>query len=44
VSPRTLAQKVLSAHSGRDAEVGDLLVCRPDLVLGTDGARPMALE
>jgi 3-isopropylmalate/(R)-2-methylmalate dehydratase large subunit len=44
VSPRTLAQKVLSAHSGRDAEVGDLLVCRPDLVLGTDGSTPMALD
>jgi 3-isopropylmalate/(R)-2-methylmalate dehydratase large subunit len=44
MSARTLAQKVLSEHAGRDAEVGDLLVCRPDLVLGTDGSTPMALD
>lgn len=41
---RTLAEKVLSSHAGIDARAGDILVCEADLILGTDGSTPMAME
>jgi 3-isopropylmalate/(R)-2-methylmalate dehydratase large subunit len=41
---RTLAEKVLSAHSGTDARAGDIVVCEADLILGTDGSTPMAID
>ncbi len=44
----SFAEKVLSANSGRSvdapARAGDIVVCEPDLVLGTDGSTPMALD
>jgi 3-isopropylmalate/(R)-2-methylmalate dehydratase large subunit len=48
--PRTLAEKILSVHatkgggSGGEARAGDLVVCAPDLILGTDGSTPMAID
>jgi len=41
---RTLAEKILSTHAGVDARAGDIVVCEADLILGTDGSTPMALE
>jgi 3-isopropylmalate/(R)-2-methylmalate dehydratase large subunit len=41
---RTLAEKILSAHAGRDARAGDIVVCEADLILGTDGSTPMAID
>ena len=41
---RTLSEKILSDHAGRDARAGTLVVCEADLVLGTDGSTPMALD
>jgi 3-isopropylmalate/(R)-2-methylmalate dehydratase large subunit len=41
---RTLAEKILSAHSGEDARAGDIVVCEADLILGTDGSTPMAID
>lgn len=41
---RTLSEKILSAHAGRRASGGELVVCEADLVLGTDGSTPMALD
>lgn len=41
---RTLAEKILSTHSGTEARAGDIVVCEADLVLGTDGSTPMAIE
>jgi 3-isopropylmalate/(R)-2-methylmalate dehydratase large subunit len=41
---RTFAEKVLSAKSGTCARTGDFVVCNPDLVLGTDGSTPMAID
>jgi 3-isopropylmalate/(R)-2-methylmalate dehydratase large subunit len=40
--PRTLAQKILSAHAGGSSE--GLVVCEADLILGTDGSTPMAID
>jgi 3-isopropylmalate/(R)-2-methylmalate dehydratase large subunit len=44
MSPRTLAEKVLSSHAGIDARAGDIVVCEADLILGTDGSTPMAID
>ena len=41
---RTLAEKILSAHAGTQARAGDIVVCKADLILGTDGSTPMAIE
>lgn len=40
----TLAEKLLSRAAGHRVRAGDLIVCRPDLALGTDGSVPTALE
>src|SRR5205807_616418 len=41
---KTISEKILSAKAGRDAHAGDLVVCRVDYALGTDGSAPMALD
>jgi 3-isopropylmalate/(R)-2-methylmalate dehydratase large subunit len=41
---RTLAEKILSARSGTAARAGDIVVCEADLILGTDGSTPMAID
>jgi len=41
---KTFSEKVLSAKSDRAARAGEVVVCEPDLVLGTDGSTPMALD
>ncbi|MDQ2928516.1 MAG: aconitase/3-isopropylmalate dehydratase large subunit family protein [Pseudomonadota bacterium] len=44
MSPQTLAEKLLSRAAGCPVRAGELIVCRPDLSLGTDGSIPMALD
>jgi 3-isopropylmalate/(R)-2-methylmalate dehydratase large subunit len=44
MTPQTLAQKLLSRAAHRRVRDGELIVCRPDLALGTDGSIPMALD
>ena len=41
---KTISEKILSAKSGRDARAGDVVICRVDTALGTDGSTPMALD
>lgn len=41
---KTISEKILSAHAGRDASAGDVVVCDVDLVLGTDASAPMAID
>jgi 3-isopropylmalate/(R)-2-methylmalate dehydratase large subunit len=41
---KTISEKILSAKSGSDAHAGDVVVCRVDCALGTDGSTPMALD
>jgi 3-isopropylmalate/(R)-2-methylmalate dehydratase large subunit len=43
MTPRTIAEKILSTKSGRLARAGDVVVCDIDLVLGTDASAPMAI-
>lgn len=44
MSGRTISEKILSAKSGVDARGGDVVICTPDYVLGTDGSTPMAID
>ncbi len=41
---RTLSEAILSSKSGGPARAGDIVVCEPDLILGTDGSTPMAID
>lgn len=42
--PQTISEKILSSRSGTNARAGDIVVCKADLVLGTDGSGPMAID
>src|SRR5579872_7466550 len=44
MTAKTISEKILSAKSGVDARAGDIVVCRVDCALGTDGSTPMALD
>jgi 3-isopropylmalate/(R)-2-methylmalate dehydratase large subunit len=44
VAGKTISEKILSAKSGQDARAGDVVVCRVDCALGTDGSTPMAID
>lgn len=41
---QTIAEKILSAKSGRTTFAGDLVVCNVDWVIGTDASAPMAID
>jgi 3-isopropylmalate/(R)-2-methylmalate dehydratase large subunit len=41
--PQTISEKILSSRSGTSARAGDVVVCKADLILGTDGSGPMAI-
>jgi 3-isopropylmalate/(R)-2-methylmalate dehydratase large subunit len=41
---KTISEKILSAKSKRDAYAGDVVICRVDVTMGTDGSVPMALD
>jgi 3-isopropylmalate/(R)-2-methylmalate dehydratase large subunit len=43
-APRTISEKILGAHAGRDVRAGDVVVCEPDLIVGTDASAPMAID
>ena len=42
--PRTMAEKILSAHSGGDARAGDLVVAALDYVMAGDAKGPGAID
>jgi 3-isopropylmalate/(R)-2-methylmalate dehydratase large subunit len=44
MSGKTISEKILSTKSGCDARAGDLVVCRVDYAMGTDGSTPMAID
>lgn len=41
---KTIAEKILSNHSGVDAHAGDIVVADLDFVLGQDGTSPLAIR
>src|SRR5262245_29808693 len=44
MSAKTIAEKILSEKSGRDARAGEIVVCDVDWVIGTDASAPMAID
>ena len=44
MKPQTISEKILSSHAGRTLYAGDIAVCGVDLVVGTDGSGPMAID
>jgi 3-isopropylmalate/(R)-2-methylmalate dehydratase large subunit len=41
---KTIAEKILSAHSGTDARAGDIVIADVDFVMGQDGTSPLAIR
>lgn len=41
---KTIAEKILSNHSGIDAKAGDIVVADIDFVMGQDGTSPLAIK
>jgi 3-isopropylmalate/(R)-2-methylmalate dehydratase large subunit len=41
---KTLVEKILSAHAGRDLAAGDIAVCTVDVCLTQDGTGPLAVR
>ncbi|MHB8781071.1 MAG: 3-isopropylmalate dehydratase large subunit [Candidatus Geothermincolia bacterium] len=41
---KTIAEKILSAHSGVDARAGEIVVAELDFMMGQDGTSPLAIE
>lgn len=41
---KTIAEKILSAHSGTDARAGDIVVADLDFVMGQDGTTPLTIR
>jgi len=44
MSGKTIAEKILSEKSGREAQAGDLVVARVDLVFAQDGTGPLTVR
>lgn len=41
---KTIAEKILSFHSGQDAYANDIVIADLDLVMGQDGTSPLAIK
>lgn len=41
---QTISEKILSAHAGHPVRAGEIAICGVDLLLGTDGSGPMAID
>ncbi|MDI6731365.1 MAG: 3-isopropylmalate dehydratase large subunit [Candidatus Margulisbacteria bacterium] len=43
-SPKTIAEKILSLHSGKDAKAGDIVIADLDFLIGQDGTSGVAID
>ena len=41
---KTIAEKILSSHSGKEAQAGELIVAQVDFAFAQDGTAPLAIE
>jgi 3-isopropylmalate/(R)-2-methylmalate dehydratase large subunit len=41
---RTIVEKIIAAHTGREVEAGEFAIVHVDQLLGTDGSAPMAID
>lgn len=44
LAARTLAEKLIGRATGRNVTAGEIVICRPDFAMGTDGSVPMAID
>ena len=42
--PKTIAEKILSAHAGRDFKAGDIAICKVDFCFGQDGTSSIIID
>jgi len=42
--PKTISEKILSAHSGADAKAGDIVIAELDYMIGQDGTSGIAID
>ncbi|MFH0839750.1 MAG: 3-isopropylmalate dehydratase large subunit [Candidatus Omnitrophota bacterium] len=41
---KTIAEKILSSHSGRDLKAGDIAICKVDFCFGQDGTSSLVID
>ncbi len=41
---KTIAEKIFSAHAGKDVKAGDLIIAKIDALMGQDGTSPLAIK
>ena len=44
MTAQTISEKILSSHCGRAVRAGEVAVCDVDVVVGTDGSGPLAID
>ena len=41
---KTIAEKILSAHAGKDLQAGDFAICKVDFTFGQDGTSSIIID
>lgn len=41
---KTIAEKILGAHCGREVSAGEIVICKVDFLMGQDGTSPLAIK
>ncbi|MEA3485089.1 MAG: 3-isopropylmalate dehydratase large subunit [Candidatus Aerophobetes bacterium] len=41
---KTIAEKILSSHSGKDVRAGEIVICDIDFAMAQDGTAPLAIQ
>ncbi len=44
MTPKTIAEKILSAHAGKELKAGDFAVCKVDFTFGQDGTSSIIID
>ncbi len=44
MTPKTIAEKILSAHAGKDLKTGDFAICKVDFTFGQDGTSSIIID
>ena len=41
---KTIAEKIISSHSGKDVKSGDIVIAKPDFLMAQDGTAPLVIN
>ena len=41
---KTIAEKIISSHSGKDVKSGDIVIAKPDFLMAQDGTAPLVIS